>query len=1006
MTLRQSALLRFACICLFVAGHLAAADATVFVTDFAGDTLPAGISDNTYEGPAPSLAVTTTPQGRALRVAVAVGGFAQLQLGEFALSKAVSYHAAVTLSATSDARVQVFFRQRGAPYATYLASEAAIGSTSQTIEVAGVAPETCAEATLMLVVRSHTIVLISKVLIERGPLVEPALRNGGFEGAFTPVAAGTSPKAQIEGDIAEGWRDDSGWGEVSIRYARDGDVAQSGAAAQRIEVRSIGQGGAQFCQQVHLNAGRIYRVAASLRAAANTRGLLQLRAIGAPYTTWAKAVTALSPEWRRVEFLARLPSDSDGLLMFNPESPGTYWLDDVSFSDVTDSLGSAQPARVGNQWVDGSFEAGLGAGWSVAISGFDDEARWVAQETLDLQPRCDATTAADGAGSLAIDLPPMTVGMLTSPLTVIGLGRTCTASLALRSEHERRVTLSLSGTTAENEVTVGPQWQRFTVSGAAMLGTTVQLRVRGINRDEVPATFWCDAAMLEDGATASPTYLRPQPVELALAVPRPGGIVYDGEAAPIALHAVGYAPLPTGAQLTCTVEDLTGRITVLSPIALPSTQFAIPPDAIAPRGLFKLRAQVVDSAGTPLSAVVERVFARLPRPRTLTPAQEEASYFGAHVELTSEKLAIARATGARWVRLHDASRATLWSTTEVQRGTRVWNDAGVTAARAAGLRILGLLGGAPRWATRTPQAEHGYFSLWNLPDADGAVEQWSAYVGAAVDHYKPWITHWEIWNEPWVNGATDGFLPNGTPEFYGDLLRRATVAVKTADLQATVVGVCTSTGDPRWLERVLAVAGPDQFDAMSFHYYGSRLQGGVPSPLGRITAMLNRAQSAHGPAKPLWDSEGGLDSASWYRRSVAELHFQMASLVRLDVAQLASGVVRFFPYTMHGTVVHGQEELALLEYDRAPKSALVARAVLASEIDGAAYTGRSEPAPGLEAHAFRQIDGSTVQVVWSSDGKPHALAIAAGQHALDTLGNPLSGTSVEVGDEPLYLHRR
>ena len=143
-----------------------------------------------------------------------------------------------------------------------------------------------------------------------------------------------------------------------------------------------------------------------------------------------------------------------------------------------------------------------------------------------------------------------------------------------------------------------------------------------------------------------------------------------------------------------------------------------------------------------------------------------------------------------------------------------------------------------------------------------ASEPCATYVGATVGHYKPWISAWEVWNEPWVNRAGNAFLPNGSPEFYGDLLRRASTAARAADAHTTLIGVCTSTGDPAWLERVLAVASPDQFDAMSFHYYGNRLQGGVPTQIGRIVEMLNGAQNAHGKAKPLWDSEGGLDSAS------------------------------------------------------------------------------------------------------------------------------------------------
>jgi hypothetical protein len=108
------------------------------------------------------------------------------------------------------------------------------------------------------------------------------LRNGDFEGEFAPAGKAVSDKSQLGGQVAEGWKDDSGWGEVAITYSRDAQRSQSGQAAQRIEVHSIKAGGLQFVQDVPLKAGRIYRASAYLRTAAPAKARIEIRQAGAP----------------------------------------------------------------------------------------------------------------------------------------------------------------------------------------------------------------------------------------------------------------------------------------------------------------------------------------------------------------------------------------------------------------------------------------------------------------------------------------------------------------------------------------------------------------------------------------------------------------------------------------------------------------------------------------------------------------------------------------------------
>ena len=79
----------------------------------------------------------------------------------------------------------------------------------------------------------------------------------------------------------------------------------------------------------------------------------------------------------------------------------------------------------------------------------------------------------------------------------------------------------------------------------------------------------------------------------------------------------------------------------------------------------KLRGQVINSNKHALSAPVELVWARLPKPREI---DADRSYFGLHSPLAPDFFKIARAIGHRRVRLHDASAIAKWTMAEPEPG--------------------------------------------------------------------------------------------------------------------------------------------------------------------------------------------------------------------------------------------------------------------------------------------------------------------------------------------------
>jgi hypothetical protein len=189
------------------------------------------------------------------------------------------------------------------------------------------------------------------------------------------------------------------------------------------------------------------------------------------------------------------------------------------------------------------------------------------------------------------------------------------------------------------------------------------------------------------------------------------------------------------------------------------------------RGMWKMQAQVVDAQSKALSAPAQLIWARLPRPREI---DAKNSFFGTHIQLSPYYIQMARAIGTRRVRLHDTSMLGKWPVAEVEPGQFRFYDEGVTAAHNGGLRILGMLDGAPAWTSTKPR-EGGYWGIWNIPDKPDALPQWERYVRTVAGHYKGRIDDWEIWNEPWGNWFQGA---GGSAELFGQLTKIAYAAAK------------------------------------------------------------------------------------------------------------------------------------------------------------------------------------------------------------------------------------
>jgi hypothetical protein len=855
------------------------------------------------------------------------------------------------------------------------------------------------------------------------PGAATTLTNPGFEGAYVPIgAASPGTRGVATGEVAPGWQDNSGWADVRVTYGAETSDVHGGGVAQRITPTVVRSGAVQLIQPVHLTAGHIYSFSAWLKGQNGTTVELLVRKAGPPYTVYATRSVLLGGGWHRDDAAGVVLEDTDGFVMVRVTAASPAFLvDDAAFVDRTTTV-STGPIQQGNLVENGSFEtvAGpdavwRGGGWSVRFDGAGPPPTLYRFDYDDPRGHIDNRHAAVGESSLRLDIPAAGSVRLVSTGFPFNYGRPHAVSVALCADRPGvPVWVELEGAGVGHTYSVGTAWARYATVGVPTYSDGARFLLRVDNPGSVPETVWVDGAQVEERSSPSVDYVPAHPVELRVFTDRPGHIFFADE--PILLTAAlgtWHAPR-SGARLRLQITDINGRTTALPDAALPmspATGRAVTMMLRIPThpslGIWNVHAVVVGHDGRPLSAPTECVVAHLPRPREIRPTD---SFFGVHIPLTPDYIALARAAGQRWVRLHDTSMIGKWATTEWTKGTFEYFDPGIDAAHRGGMAVLGMLDGAPLWASLHPRTE-GYWDWWSIPDAPGATDAWSEYCSAVIGHYGSRISAWEVWNEPWGEWWTNSGNPNATPALYAELLRRAHAAAHTGGHDVPIIGIDSTAGDP-WTDRALTGAGgPSAYDLFSFHLYNSALFGGPDAVPFSVAAEMNGAQKrAGGPSKPLWDTEGGPgDFQSFYDLQGGGLPVaaQASYMVRYDVVLMAAGARHAFVYSLPTDPEPGEITWRAIEYDRAIKPAIAARAVLAHYVDGAGAPLRSEPTPGLDVYCFpAQKRTGVVEVAWSYDGHSHPMRLPADTAAFDVWGNPLPRTTtIFIGTEPVYLIR-
>lgn len=268
-----------------------------------------------------------------------------------------------------------------------------------------------------------------------------------------------------------------------------------------------------------------------------------------------------------------------------------------------------------------------------------------------------------------------------------------------------------------------------------------------------------------------------------------------------------------------------------------------------------------------------------------------------------------RRAGVRAIRLD-----IVWSEVEQPDGRFDFSrfDEEVLAIRAAGLRVIGLLGyGHPRYSDAggvtagTPLGgglpPFGIGSARYFPPRDP--RSFARFASEAARHYGAEILAWEIWNEQ--NLGWRFWSPREDPAAYARLLCATRAALRRADPSTPVVfgGVfypavadLPHMSGPTFLERAYR-SHPDLgrcFDVLAYHPYAYPftspeldvpVRGSVLAAADRMGAVLRR----HGDGrKPLWITEVGWPTHD--RAYGVDEAKQAQYVARMQAASFAGGV--------------------------------------------------------------------------------------------------------------------
>lgn len=849
---------------------------------------------------------------------------------------------------------------------------------------------------------------------------------------------------------ASPWQENN-WQKNDAEFERDTVNPHSGASSYKMHFRkAIGGSSLQFFYpQLPIKAGQTLRVSYWARGISNGPPLhLIMRKGSEPFPAYFRAEAVPVEQWQEFSYTLTLPQKLDAencQIVFLIKAPGKVWVDDVSVIELPAVEGGAAP--MANPIRNGSFEVGRD-GWTSSFREREFGTLWEESGSDSPSPEHAALNigtapeAPHGRSFLSLQVDPGARATLTSGYFPGRYGHPMRLKFSLRADADRAFQVAVgSGKNANTRfdgratLKATPQWKTYEVP------VTLKAAPEGhycIDFDfDVPGRYDLDAvSIVEDDQTVGtlfPTAVAIEPVAEA-----PVAHLYSlGQPAEFRLLVAGTKERASQ-DYKMTVFDFLDRPVAWQTISAKSDDkgyaeaaFSVP---TARFGAFRLEVRSAAAESTSVLAWItklvrgpetlpiepiaaEQIYSVLP---FLPPPEERPdSFFGGHADFTSYNLEIARKAGFRWLRLYPPL-STLWMSVEPRPGEWRFRPEGAARARAAGFRLLGLLGTAPSFAANLnpKDAERPRWSR-SYPPVD--IGRWKDYVTRCFNAFSPHVEAWEVWNEP------DGDFLRVRPgqnkaDVYMSLLRAAREAIETSGKPTTLVGPALASINAPLGWEILEKGAGQFLDAFSFHFYSLEAGGGSPD-IAYLAPLLSRYRtfrSREDQPMPLWHTEGGAflqGSQSWlqtYRvphSSTVTPSEAASSMIRAALYFKASGVKRYFDYQLGasaaGRRIHSDITCGFIDVTGIPGIGIAAHAAMVSLTEDASPVGFESREVGdatVQIARFR-APHAAIEAYWSASELPLAQIRPPSPSAevRDLMGNTIPYDQAQVGKHPIYV---
>lgn len=320
---------------------------------------------------------------------------------------------------------------------------------------------------------------------------------------------------------------------------------------------------------------------------------------------------------------------------------------------------------------------------------------------------------------------------------------------------------------------------------------------------------------------------------------------------------------------------------------------------------------------------------------------------------------------------------------------------------------MGCLKWESPWASTAPDTVKGFARRVYPPKLNA----WRKFVADQTRHFEGMIDSWEVWNEP--------YHPKwwkGTAEEYVKILRVAYEEIKKVNSSIPVVGICGQSFSQGWVKDCLDAGALKYMDVFSYHDYMNFEKGGPEEyrPSWR-DAIISHKQNLvkRGKPIPVWNTEGAVNSQSYYRRfytgKASRVGLSPAYLVRAYASGLAAGQEKFYWFYLVGDPGPGQcGGLGMLEYNETPKSVIPAFAVCVKYLDGKKFVRELKPHKHTRCFVY-EGHGNSTAVVWRILDAPDVTLKFSHKDVkvIDMMGNQLpvkdKVTNAKISAFPIYI---